>query len=445
MKVVVVGGGLAGCAAALDLVDASHSVTLLEARPTLGGAVQTLPEREGDPAPPPDNGQHIALGCFTEYMRFLQRIGEGDSFRRERLALTVIAEGGSRSEIRPSLAAMLSYAHLSLRDRVRIPLVTARCRTAQALPGESFGTLLRRLGASDRAVARFWDVFVRPALNLRADESDAGAGLFTVRTAFLGRRRESSDLILPMRPLGAMHGEAARRTLEGAGASVVTGVRVEDLDELDADAIVVALPPRESALLLHEPVPALEDSPIVSVHLLFDRPILRDRLAALLGSDAHWVFDRGALTALGPSTQLPVRDHREVPPWPTTAQYLTVVSSGAPELMELRGRELVERIAGQLTDRLAAAELLWSRVSREPRATIALRPETATERLGPRTTRANVVRAGAWTDTGWPATMESAVRSGRRAARLLAPDVTSHVSCVRGHAEGEPKARGVPA
>ena len=84
MKAAVVGGGLAGLAAALDLVDAGHEVSLHEARPTLGGAVQTLPEREGDPQPPPDNGQHIALGCFTEYLRFLERIGEGGSVRRQR-------------------------------------------------------------------------------------------------------------------------------------------------------------------------------------------------------------------------------------------------------------------------------------------------------------------------------------------------------------------------
>ena len=98
MRVAVVGGGLAGLAAALDLVDAGHGVTVLEARPTLGGAVQTLPEREGDPEPPPDNGQHIALGCFTEYLRFLDRIGEGRSFLRTRLGLPVVAE--HRSEER---------------------------------------------------------------------------------------------------------------------------------------------------------------------------------------------------------------------------------------------------------------------------------------------------------------------------------------------------------
>jgi uncharacterized protein with NAD-binding domain and iron-sulfur cluster len=381
-------------------------VTVYEARPTLGGAVQTLPEREGDPDPPPDNGQHIALGCFTEYLRFLDRIGEGGSYLRTRLALPVVAEDGSVSSIKPSLPALVSYAHLPLRDRLRIPVVTARCRNAKAQPGETFGALLRRLGASDAAIERFWDVFVRPALNLRTDEVDAQAGLFTVRTALLGRRG-NADLVLPRRPLGAMHGDAAGRLL---GDRVRLGERVESLDDLDADAVVVATPQRESARLLGGSEPELEDSPIVSVHLWFDRKLLATPLAALLGSDAHWVFDRGSLTG-----------HE-----PERGQYLTVVSSGVPELLEVRGRELVERIAGQLTSRLGAAELLWSRVSREPYATIALRPTAA--RPGVETGRPDVVRAGAWTDTGWPATMESAVRSGRAAAQHVLSIVSARVT-----------------
>jgi squalene-associated FAD-dependent desaturase len=406
MKVAVVGGGLAGLAAALDLVDAGVDVEVYEARPTLGGAVQTLPQRDGDPEPPPDNGQHIGLGCFTEYLRFLDRIGEGNSYLRTRLALPVVAEDRSVASIAPSLATLLRYKHVPPRDRVRIPLVTLRCRKARALPGETFGSLLRRLGASDAAVERFWDVFIRPALNLPADEADADAGLFTVRTSLLGPRT-NSDLVLPQRPLGAMHGDAAGLAL---GERVRLDERVESLDELDADAIVVAVPPRESARLLGEAAPALEDSPIVSVHLWFDRPLLATPLAALLDSDAHWVFDRGALTGHAPER----------------GQYLTVVASGVPELLEVRGRELVDRIAGQLTERLGDAELLWSRVSREPYATIALRPGVI--RAGVATSRPGVVRAGAWTDTGWPATMESAVRSGRAAAQHLLSTVHATVS-----------------
>src|SRR2546430_9288613 len=112
MKAVVVGGGLAGLAAALELTEGGHDVTLVEARPTVGGAVQTLPERAGDPSPPPDNGQHIALGCFTEYLRFLARVGEGGSYLRTRLALPVLDERARAAVIKPSLRALLRYAHL---------------------------------------------------------------------------------------------------------------------------------------------------------------------------------------------------------------------------------------------------------------------------------------------------------------------------------------------
>ena len=122
------------------------------------------------------------------------------------------------------------------------------------------------------------------------------------------------------------------------------------------------------------------------------------------------MFDRGSLTGSRPDR----------------GQYLTVVSSGVPELLAVRGRDLVERIAGQLTDRLGEAELLWSRVSREPYATVALRP--GAHRPGPATSDPRVVRAGTWTDTGWPATMESAVRSGRGAAQHVLSTVAARVT-----------------
>jgi squalene-associated FAD-dependent desaturase len=414
LKAVVVGGGLAGLAAALDLADAGLDVTVVEARPTLGGAVQTLPAREGDPDPPPDNGQHVALGACTEYLAFLDRLGQGGSVRREALALPVIAEDGSVARIEPGARGLLRYRHVSLRDRLRIARVArrlGRLRPAEH-DGETFAALLRRLGQSQAAIDRFWDVFIRPALNVRSEEVSAAPALFTVQTALLGERI-ASDVILPLAPLGEMHGEAAARALHERGATVRLGERAAGLEQgevvladggrIAADVVVVALPPAESARLLDDPDPGLEDSPIVSAHLLFDRRLLEFELAALLGSPAHWVFDRGALTGR----------------LPEQGQYLTVVSSGAPELLEVRGRGLVDLLAGELTARLGHAELVWSRVSREPAATFAALPGTAARRPGVATWRPGVVRAGAWTDTGWPATMESAVRSGRAAARAL--------------------------
>ena len=422
MKAVVVGGGLAGLAAALELKSESYEVTLLEARPTLGGAVQTLPEREGDPSPPPDNGQHIALGCFTAYLDFLEEIGEAGALRRLRLALPVIAEDGSVAEIGADALKLVRYRHLSFKDRLAVARAGRRLGSLdpEEHDGETFASLLRRLGQSQSAIDRFWDVFIRPALNLRSEQVSAALGVFTVQTALLGER-DANDLLLPAEPLGEVHGEAAGRTLARRGATVRTNARVISLEDdavlladgarIEGDVFVIALPPAESSRLLGEPAPALEDSPIVSVHLLFDQPILRYPLAALLGSDAHWVFDRGRLTGHTPDR----------------GQYLTVVSSGAPELLELRGRELVDRIASELTGRLGPAELLWSRVSREPAATFAAKPGTAALRPGPNTARPNVVRAGAWTATGWPATMEGAIRSGRAAVRALPVNVHDRV------------------
>jgi squalene-associated FAD-dependent desaturase len=402
MKVAVVGGGLAGLAAALELVDAGHDVTVLEARPTLGGKVQTLPEREGDPDPPPDNGQHIALGCFTDYLAFLERVGSANEVERLPFGLTVIDERGRRATIAYGLRSLLRYRHLGLGDRLRIALLLARLPRLEPRERETFGEFLRRHGQTRAAIERFWDVFIRPGLNLPTDEVDARAAWFTVIRA-LRSGRPASDLVLPKAPLGAMHGDAAGRALERAGARVRTGTRVDDLSELDADAVILALPPGEASRLLGEDW-SFESSPIVSVHLLFDRVILEPALAALLGSHAHWIFDRGRLTA-----------HQ-----PERGQYLTVVSSGAPELLEIRGRELVGLIAGEVTERLGPAEVLWSRVSREPEATVAVRPGLTR----PAADRGEISLAGAWLAPPWPPTMEAAVRSGRAAAGLLTDVVT---------------------
>ncbi len=391
MKAAVIGGGLAGLAAALDLADAGWEVTLAEARPTLGGAVQTLPEREGDPAPPPDNGQHVALGCCTAYLAFLERIGKSSAVRRERLALPVIAEDGRIARVGAGPLALVRYGHLPFRERLAVARTALRLGKLEPAEhdGETFGAVLARLGQSDRAIDNFWDVFVRPALNLPTREVSAAPALFTVQTALLGAR-EASDLVLPLEPLGVMHGDAAGEALRAAGGEVLLRARAVALEDdaavltdgsrIGADAFVIALPPAESAALLGEPP-----------------------LAALLGSPAHWLFDRGRITG-----------HE-----PERGQYLTVVSSGVPDLAVIRGRDLVELMRRELTARLAPAELLWSRVSREPAATFAMRPGTASARRGPATARPNVSRAGAWTDTGWPPTMEGAVRSGHAAAGLV--------------------------
>ena len=350
-------------------------------------------------------------------------LGQAESLRRDRLKLPVIDEAGRTAVISRNPAAILRYSHLPFRGRLRVVRTLLRLRRVDPwlYDGLTFSAfLMLELGESERGIERFWDVFIRPALNLTSSEVSAALGVMTVQTALLGGRR-ASDLVLPAAPLGDIHGAAARRRLEDLGARIKTNARVASLipgaavlsdgDRIQGDAFVVAVPPAESARLLDEPEPDLGASPIVSVHLLFDRRLLPYPLAALRNSDAHWIFDRGELTGRQPER----------------GQYLTVVSSGVPELMDIRGRELVDLMRDELVDRFGEARLLWSRVSREPAATFAAVPGTAARRPGPRTSRSNVARAGAWTDTGWPATMESAVRSGRAAAKVLS-DVATKIA-----------------
>ena len=195
MNAAVVGGGLAGLAAALELADQGHAVTLYEARPTLGGAVQTLPEREGDPSPPPDNGQHIALGCFTEYLRFLDRIGEGALLPPPPARAAGDRRGRPRGDDR-ALGPARSSATATSRSATGSGCARGTAPRRSGSATQTFGALLRELGCSDESIDSFWDVFVRPALNLRTDEVSAEWGVFTVRTALLAAR-DASDVLLP--------------------------------------------------------------------------------------------------------------------------------------------------------------------------------------------------------------------------------------------------------
>ena len=257
------------------------------------------------------------------------------------------------------------------------------------------------LGATSEEIDRFWDVFIRPALNLPTREAGADYGVFTVQTALLAGAR-AADLLLPVEPLGEMHGAAAGRALADR---VRLESRVDALDELDADAIIIAVPPPEAA-------PSAR-------HGAHRRSRIRRSSASTCCSTG-----RSSGTGWRPCSTRPptgcstaARSTRHCASG--GGQYLTVVSSGAPDLLEIRGRELVDLMADALPRDSARPELLWSRVSREPRTTFAARPGTRRLRWTMRTTRPNVVLAGAWVASDWPATMESAVRSGVAAARAL--------------------------
>jgi hypothetical protein len=224
----------------------------------------------------------------------------------------------------------------------------------------------------------------------------------------------ASDVGYATVPLQQLHGDHAERALTSAGVDVQVRTRVASLDELDAQTVVLAVPHDEAADLLPDGAldegvdpRALGASPIVNLHVVYDRRVLTHPFAAAVDSPVQWVFDRTRSSGAGRTLN-------------DGGQYLAISLSGADGLEERTAEELRETFVGALADLLPAAreaEVVSFFVTREPRATFRGVPGTARHRPRPRTNVAGLFLAGAWTGTGWPATMEGAVRSGQAAAR----------------------------
>jgi squalene-associated FAD-dependent desaturase len=434
-RVTVVGGGLSGIAAALSCADAGAEVVLVEVRPRLGGAAYSF-ERDGMLL---DNGQHVFLRCCTAYRALLDRLGTTSATSlQSRLEIPVIAPGGRvewlrRSSMRAPLhlaGALARYGHLSMRERL------AAARTALALSrldpdderldGEAFGDWLAQRHQSGRAVDGLWNLIALPTLNLDAEEASLAMAAFVFQTGLLNDA-SAGDIGYARLPLSAIHGEPSARALRSAGVEVRTGWRAErveassrgfavaGVDEtVESDAVIVALPHTRAAGLLPDgalPDPArlerLGASPIVNLHVVYDRRVTDFDLAAGVRSPVQWLFDR--------TRESGVPD----------GQHLAVSLSGADREAALSRDELRERFLpalAELLPRARDARVERFEVVREHAATFRSAPGAGRLRPGARTRIDGLVIAGAWTATGWPATMEGAVRSGLTAAReALAP------------------------
>ncbi|MBO0713240.1 MAG: FAD-dependent oxidoreductase [Acidimicrobiales bacterium] len=455
-RVVVVGGGLAGITAALHCADAGARVTLLESRPRLGGATWSF-QRNGLWA---DNGQHVFLRCCSAYRGLLHRLGTDElTTLQSRLDIPVLRPGRRPARLRRSrlpaplhlLPALARYRALSPADRigmVRAALALQRLDPDDAsLDTMSFGSFLRRHRQSAAAVDALWNLITLPALNLPAEEASLALAVKVFRTGLLDDAG-AGDVGWPVVPLGRLHGEAAARALERAGVEVHlrTQAAAVELSPLEvvaagsqpssarssmsqpssarssmsqpssarssmsrwpADAVIVSVPHDAAARLLPasavggRPLADLGTSPIVDVHVVYDRPVTALPMAAALGSFVQWVFDRTASSGL------------------EDGQYLAVSVSGAAEHLGRRPEALIQEATGALAELFPAASgarVVDAFVTKEPAATFRQAPGTRALRPGPVSALANVYLAGAWTDTGWPATMEGAVRSGQTAA-----------------------------
>jgi squalene-associated FAD-dependent desaturase len=439
-RICVVGGGLAGMAAALACADAGARVTLVERRRRLGGATWSF-RHDGLWF---DNGQHVFLRCCTAYRGFLERLGVGDRVQLQpRLDVPVLGPGGRVARLRrgrlPAPAhlgrSLLTYRHLRLQDRLRlVPAALALRRVhldAVETDQQTFGDWLQRHHQSPAALDALWDLICRPTVNLPAREASLALAAMVFQTGLL-TDAAAADIGWAAVPLGELHGEAGRRALERAGVEVVTGAPVTAVRQADgafvagaggseraADAVVVAVPHTGVADVAGVPAPdGLADrlgvSPIVNVHVVYDRPVTDLEMAAAVGTAVQFVFDRTAGAGL------------------ERGQYLAVSLSAADHEMGLSAEEVKGRTVAALAEifpRARHARVVDALVSREPAATFRAAPGTRRARPPSLTAVPGLVLAGAWTDTGWPATMEGAVRSGHTAARhaLLAAGHTRHL------------------
>ncbi len=429
-RIVVVGGGLAGIAAALDCAGAGASVTLLESRGRLGGRAYSF-TRDGLDA---DNGQHVFLRCCTEYRALLQRIGaEHDVVLQDRLDITVLGVGGRRGRLHRNglpaplhlAASMLAYPFLTMRGRL------SAARTMRALSRvdvddpvndrRTFGDWLRAHGEDARSSEALWDLITRSTVNLGCDDASLAQAAYVFQEGLLSGAA-AGDLGHARVPLSQIHDVRARAALAQAGVDVRLRTAVSAIEpgfvvragetELGADGVVLATDPERTAGLLPaqagvDPaaLAALGESPIVNVHVVYDRPVLDVPFAAGVGTPVQWIFDRTESSGAG------------------GGQYLVVTLSAAEEELGMASEAVLTRYLAALRELLpvdaCGAEVLRAFVTRDHAATFraapgqrALRPVAATRLPG-------FVLAGAHTDTGWPATMEGAVRSGRTAAHAV--------------------------
>ncbi len=434
-RVVVIGGGLAGMSAALTLADAGAEVTLLESRYRLGGLTWSF-SRDGLSF---DNGQHVFLRCCSAYRQFLARIGASDGvYLQSSLDIPVLSPNGIQSSItRGALPAPLHllptlahYRHLSLRDRVRVVRPALALRRLDpddpSLDDVTFGSWLLGLGQSERSIERLWNLIALPTLNLPASEASLALAVKVFRTGLLNQA-DAGDLGWPTRPLSDLHGGHGGRALEDARVTNILGARVRSVSCADrgfvvksqeqehvADAVIVATPPQTTRRLVPAGIVPSDDalgrSPIVNVHLVLDRRVTDLAVAAVVDSPVQFVFDRTASSGL------------------LSGQCLSISLSAADAYMAQPSEQLVRLFFDaiqSLFPKARDAQLLEGVVTRERAATFRGVPGTAALRPSPRISVPGLYLAGAWCDTGWPDTMEGAVRSGQSAASACLEDAPS--------------------
>jgi zeta-carotene desaturase len=435
---------LAGLAAGCALSEAGFRVTLFERRPYLGGRASSY--QHPGTGEIVDNCQHVLLGCCTNLLDFYRRAGVQDKIRWYE-KLTFLEPGGRASVIAPSALpaplhtalAFLRADCLSFRDKMAISRVMAAL--APSIPadrGESFLDWLKRHGQTEQAIERFWKTILVSALNEDLDRVSVPYAAQVVRESFL-KSAAAGRMGIPTVPLTDLYGTTgdyirARsgeiqfragvesfRT-EAFGVSVTTNGQEQKFDYLvlavPFDVLGRILPGTASAAPLAAALGQFSTSPITGIHLWFDRQISDLDHAVLLDRTIQWMFHKSRLieARVNEARSNEARDNG-------SGSYVELVVSCSRSLVEKSKPEIVEMAVKESQEffpRAREAKLLKSTVIKEVNATYSPRPGIDQHRPKPETAWPRVFLAGDWTATGWPATMEGAVRSGYLAAEALA-------------------------
>jgi len=435
--VAVVGGGVAGLAAASALADAGQRVIVLEARGALGGRATAFRDRvTGELV---DNGQHVLFGCYHETFRFLRRIGAEDRVAiQPSLEVPYLDASGRRSVLRcpnwPAplhlLGGILRWDALSLADKVRaLRVAPGLAGTASRVQHTSatVSDFLDWRGQRGRVRTWLWEPLAVAALNQAPNEAAAAPFLRVLRLMFAGSRTDAS-LAFPARPLHEMYAEPAQRFIEARGGVIalnalarvridrgsVAGIEVRG-EPIGAATVIAAVPWFALESLLTGDVgpmaatiaraSAMVSKPIVTVNLWYDRVVMQDAFLGLPERQMQWVFDKRRVFG-------------------ESASHLSLVASGADALVSQDNAALIALAAREVADAIPAARgatLVRGTVVREKRATFSVAPGQP-RRPPVETPIRGLVLAGDWIETGLPGTIESAAVAGHRAAQSTLND-----------------------
>ena len=440
--VAILGGGLAGLSAARRLLEQGYRIILVEKRPFLGGRAFSF--RDGADGVEVDNGQHVFLGCCTYYIDYLKAVGSFEMAYLQRGLRLEVVLNGRRGLLSSTgflgslhlLPSFMRYPHLSVQEKalaiygmLKVKLAD-RSRDAAALDAESAHDWLRRHHQSERAIRNLWNLVILPTLNDDVRDVSANMALLVFQEALL---KKPADAAIGYSRVGltALNAEPAQRFIEkrngtlllGRGVKAVrldggrvSGVELSDGTVVRADSYISALPHEVLGRVLEgdaetmTAVAGLSDlgsAPIVAVHLWYDRQVMDGDFVAFLESPVQFVFNK---------TLIQGAEGDE-------GQYLCISLSGAWRYVDKPKDQLTEMFVGEmerLFPRARGAKVVRSLVVKEPHATFRSSPGAAGNRPPQATPIPNLFLAGDWTDTGWPSTMEGAVRSGVFAADEVA-------------------------